>query len=112
MLSVPQASAETVLSAQVTAQSTPKLPESLLTTGVNLIPAVLPTGTDVLVGAGLRAIETPLAWLEETLLLLPHATKKPTAAAKGNVRIRRLAGTANLLGECNVMERDGVTHKT
>jgi len=105
MLSVPQASAETVLSAQVTAQSTPSLPASLLTTGVNCIPVVLPTGTAVLVGAGFRAIETLPAWLEEPLLLLPHATKKQTAAAKRSVGTRRRATTANLLGECNVTER-------
>jgi hypothetical protein len=70
---------------------------SLLTTGVNWIPAVLPTGTVVVVGAGFRAIETlddEVAGAEELLL---QAARKPIAAAKMKVRIRRIAATANLL---------------
>jgi len=81
----------TVESGQVMAQSTPSAFESLLTTGENCIPVVLPTGTLVLDGAGLRAIETA-GGLEEELLLLPlHAIEVESAAIISRVRIRREA---------------------
>ncbi|HEV2732778.1 MAG TPA: hypothetical protein VGV15_22325 [Terriglobales bacterium] len=99
MLRVPQAPAV----GQVSAQSTPELAGSLLTTGVNWIPVVLPTGTLVVVGAGLRAIETPAgALLEDLLLPLLHASEKEIADMIRNISIRRLTATAILLRECTV----------
>src|ERR1700729_4138845 len=94
---VPQAPALTVLCEQVTAQSTPELLGSLLTTGLNWIPAAFPTATDVTLGGGVRAIETPgTDWLEALLPLLPHAARKQIATSRRNMEIRRLATTANL----------------
>jgi hypothetical protein len=67
----------------------------LFTVGLNWIPVVFPTGIEVALGAGFRAMETPGAdWLE--WLLPPHAARKQIAASKRNGGIRRLATTANL----------------
>jgi hypothetical protein len=63
--------------------------------GLNWIPEVFPTATDVVVGAGSRAMEIPGAdWLD--LLLLLHAARKQIATGKRNAEIRRLATTASL----------------
>jgi hypothetical protein len=79
---------------------------SLFTVGLNWIPVVFPTGIEVALGAGFRAMETPgadwLDWLE--WLLPPHAARKQIAASKRNGGIRRLATTANLrLNNMNVI---------
>jgi hypothetical protein len=82
------------------AQSTPELLGSLLTTGVNAIPAVLPTDIVVVVGGGVSAIETAgcVVEVDELLLLPPQAARKEIAPTKIiEVRIRRLAATADLL---------------
>ena len=83
---------------QVTAQSTPLLEESLLTTGVNVIPVVLPTGMVEAAGGGLRAIETACgaAFGVEELEPLLHPTRRDDATSKTPARISRLAATASL----------------
>jgi len=70
---------------------------SLLTTGLNWIPVVFPTATDVTLGGGVRAMETPGAdWLEALLPLPPHAARKQIVPSKRNAEIHRLATMANL----------------
>ena len=80
MLKVPQAKG-VAESEHVIAQSTPAFVGSLLTTGVNSIPLVLPTATVVVDGAGLSAIDMAAwaVWLDEVLLLLLHPIEKQSA---------------------------------
>lgn len=97
MLRVPQGAVCGEGLVQVTAQSTPLLPGSLLTTGLNVIPVVLPTGTVDEAGGGFNAIETAgcVFGAEEPEPLL-HPTRREVANTKPPASIHRLAATASL----------------
>jgi hypothetical protein len=85
-----------VASVQVTAQSTPALVGSLLTTAVNWRPVAFPTAMEVLEGVGFRAIE-----IEDCVVvdeeLPPQATRNRRAPSINDVIIRFVAATAGLL---------------
>ena len=79
------------------AQSTPAFEESLLTTAVNWMPLLFPTITDVVDGAGFKAIEIAADGVVEWEELPPQAVSNKLAPSMSDVRIFLLAATAGLL---------------